>query len=64
MVTGGASGVGLSTAQRLAREGAKAAAEGIRASGAEAQGLALDALNGESAHTLVNEAVRTAAGPS
>lgn len=66
LVTGGASGIGLSTAQLLAKEGAKVviadfnvegakqAADDIQAQGGEAVGVFLDAGNGDSIKEAVD----------
>lgn len=71
LVTGAGSGIGLSTAQLLAREGAKviladlneeavkAAAQAIRDAGGEAQGTALDATERASVQAAVQLAVST-----
>lgn len=52
LVTGGTSGIGLATAQRLAREGAHVIVTGSRAASLERARAAL----GESAHVLLNDA--------
>lgn len=71
LVTGAASGIGLSAAQLLAHEGAKvvvadlnedaakAAAQGIREAGGEAQAIHLNAMERASVQAAVNFAVQT-----